>query len=265
MFGVVPKVLWGNAVSFDEQNRIFLATRSLLAVNRRERRVVLVDTGCGTKWKPGAAERFAIVHHPHAISTALAAFALSALDVTDVVVTHLHFDHNGGLTEWKREPGGPTGLAYPRARHWIHRKQWDHAQRPHAKDRASYLREDFEALASAGVLQMVEGDQPPPPMEGVEWFLSHGHTPYQLFPLFRAGDDQMIFVGDMVPTVAHLRPTWVMAYDMVPTRTIEEKEIMYRRCLDEGLRIALPHDPNVAAVRIDGTIDRPIVANRIDA
>lgn len=259
MFGVVPKVLWGNAVRHDEQNRIHLATRTLLAVDRRAGRVILVDTGCGPKWKPDAAARFALEHNRSAITNALAAQGLAPEQVTDVVVTHLHFDHNGGLTRWVDEPGGPTTLLFPAARHWIHRKQWEHAHHPHAKDRASYLREDFAALTEDR-LTIVEGDSPPPLMDGVEWFLSHGHTPYQLLPLFREGRDALLFTGDVVPTVAHLRPTWVMAYDMFPTRTIEEKELLYRRCLDDGMVLAFPHDPGVAGVELDGTVDRPVAA-----
>jgi glyoxylase-like metal-dependent hydrolase (beta-lactamase superfamily II) len=259
MFGVVPKVLWGNVVGCDEQNRIYLATRTLLAIDRRADRIVLVDTGCGDKWNTEAATRFVLDHDRSAITGALARLGLAPEQVTDVIVTHLHFDHNGGLTGWVDQPGGPTTLLFPAARHWIHRKQWEHAHRPHAKDRASYLVEDFAALIEDR-LTMVEGDSPASPMDGIEWFLSHGHTPYQLLPLFRDGRDSLLFTGDVVPTVAHLRPTWVMAYDLFPTRTIEEKELLYRRSLDEGMVLAFPHDPAVAGVELDGTVDRPVAA-----
>ena len=224
MFGVVPKVLWDKVTDVDDLNRIPLATRTLLAVDRGQRRVVLVDTGCGSKWAQQRAERFAIKHDDEAIARALASMDLSNEDVTDVVITHLHFDHNGGLTDWYDEPDGPTCLRYPNANHWVHRKHWEHANKPTAKDRASFLPEDFGTLVDREVLRLVEGENPNPPFDGMEWFVSRGHTPYQLHPIFTAGDQRLMFVGDLVPTVAHLPISWVMAYDLAPLQTLAEKE-----------------------------------------
>jgi glyoxylase-like metal-dependent hydrolase (beta-lactamase superfamily II) len=264
MFGVVPKVLWQNAVDVDPLNRIALATRTLLAVHRASGRVILVDTGCGTKWDPEEAARFAIRHDPEAIPKALAGCGLSTDDVTDVVVTHLHFDHNGGLTKWVGEPGGQTRLVFPRARHWVHERHWIHANRPHLKDRASFLKQDFTILGGSDALHLVRGEHPDPPFEGLRWFVSHGHTPYQLLPIFGAGGSAVLFVGDVFPTVAHLRPTWVMAYDIEPMRTIDEKVVLIRRCMDEGLGLAFPHDVAIGGGRITGPADRPIVASPLD-
>ncbi|MGB2985237.1 MAG: MBL fold metallo-hydrolase, partial [Phycisphaerae bacterium] len=247
----------------DDLNRILLATRTLLAVDRSQGRVMLVDTGCGTKWAPDQAERYAVQYDPDAIPSALKAIGLSEDDVTDVVITHLHFDHNGGLTYWYDEPEGPTRLRYPKAHHWVHRTHWEHANDPHQKDRASFPSEDFVVLGDAEVLQFVEGDQPDPPYDGVEWLISHGHTPCQLHPIFGTGHHRLLFVGDLVPTVAHLRPSWVMAYDVAPLTTISEKETINRRCLEEGWLLAFPHDLEVGGVALDGTVERPIVARTL--
>jgi len=261
MFGVVPKVLWEKVADVDARNRIRLCTRTLLAVNRSDRRVILVDTGCGTKWTPEKADRFAISYDETAIPSALAAQGLSVDDVTDVVITHLHFDHNGGLTDWEDDPDGPTRLRYPCARHWVHRGHWEHAHRPHLRDQASFFQEDFLALADAGVIEWVEGDEPAPAFDGLSWIVTHGHTPYQLHPLIGTGPAQLLFAGDTVPTVAHLRAGWVMAYDMEPVRTIHEKQAMYRRCFEEGALLAFPHDPAHGGAAIDGSPERPIVAH----
>ena len=264
MFGVVPKVMWQESTDVDDLNRILLATRTLLAIDRQSDRVILVDTGCGTKWAADEAERYAISYDPKAIPNALSAAGLSVDSVTDIVVTHLHFDHNGGLTDWFDDPDGPTALRFPKARHWIHHKHWEYANHPGVKDRASFLDRDFAALADAGVLNFVDGDSPDAPFDGLTWHISHGHTPYQLHPVFGTGSPQLLFVGDLAPTVAHLRVGWVMAYDLQPVVTIKEKESVFGRCLDEGLLLAFPHDPKIGGVVIDGTVRRPIVAQTLD-
>ncbi len=257
MFGVVPKTLWGSLVDVDAQNRILLATRTLLAVDRAGPRVCLVDFGCGTKWSKENIERFAICYDAKAVPEVLRSIGLTEDDVTDVIITHLHFDHAGALTCWRDEPGGDVCLRYPRANHWIHREHWDQACRPHRKDRASFLPEDFSALGSAGVLRFVEGPGHDPPCPGVEWFVSHGHTPGQLLPVFGVGEQRLMFVGDLMPTQAHLRPAWVMAYDVSPLRTIDEKVSVLRRSVEEGLLLAFPHDPAAGGVALAGSVDRP--------
>ncbi len=264
MFGVVPKVLWDKVSDVDEHNRILLATRTLLAIDRASGHVILTDTGCGTKWTPQKADRYAISYDPAAIPRALQTHGLGAEDVTDVIVTHLHFDHNGGLTEWVDDPDGPTSLCYPRATHWIHKQHWEHAHDPYLKDRASFLREDFSALEGFEGLHLVDTDEPTPPFEGMGWFVSHGHTPYQLHPIFGGETgQQLLFSGDIVPTIAHLPLPWVMAYDVDPLATIREKETIYDRCLGKGLTLAFPHDPKVGGVAIAGTNRRPIVAQTL--
>lgn len=264
MFGVVPKVLWASAADADDRNRILLATRTLLVVDRGSERVTLADTGCGTKWTPDKADRFAVHHNREALPKALAAIGLGVADVTDVVVTHLHFDHNGGLTEWVDEPGGDTRPCFPRARHWIHRKHWEHARRPNLKDRASFLPEDFAGLQEAGLLNQVDGENPSPTIPGIEWFVSQGHTPYHLHPVVADGDKRLIFVGDLAPTVAHLRLGWVMAYDQLPLTTIAEKQRIFADAIKQRLWLAFPHDPKISGVGLDGTVERPVVCETLE-
>ena len=154
MFGVVPKVLWEQKAAPDERNRIVLAMRTLVAIDEGAGRVILVDTGAGHKWPAKEAGRFALEVQPTALAEALAGCGLTEGDVTDVVITHLHFDHNGGLTEWADEPGGATRLRFERARHWIHERHWHHANHPNARDRASFLARDLEALSKPGGAQL---------------------------------------------------------------------------------------------------------------
>jgi len=218
----------------------------------------------GDKWGAEEADRFAIEVRPRALADALAPYGLTEADVTDIVVTHLHFDHNGGLTEWEEGPGGRTRLRFPQARHWVHEQHWRHATAPTERDRASFLDRDLEALGRAGVLRFVTGDDPPAAFKGVGWCVSHGHTPYQLLPLFEGEGGGLLFVGDLIPTMAHLPVPWIMAYDVAPLVTLEEKKGVYRRCREEGLSLAFPHDPEAGGVSVGWVQDKPIVARVLD-
>jgi len=264
MFGVVPKVMWEKKASPDGLNRIRLALRTLVAVDVDARRVVLVDTGAGTKWAPQDAERYAITHHPNALIDALAPFRMTEADVTDVVIAHLHFDHAGGMTFWRDRPGGEIGVRFPQARHWVHEKHLAHARNPTLRDRVSFIPEDLEALDQAGLLHGVSGDAPGAPFDGVQWFLSHGHTPYQLLPWFEDDERPLLFVGDMIPTVPHLSPAWIMGYDLLPLTTLEEKQHVLRLCSEQGLRLAFPHDPEIGGVEVNVVGGRPIVSKQLD-
>jgi len=259
MFGVVPKVLWSKATAPDEENRISLVTRTLLLVDKAAGRIIITDTGCGTKWRPDDARRFAVVHDKHAITRALKGFGANEDDVTDVIVTHLHFDHNGGITDWADATRTHAVPRYPNARHWIHRRQWEHANQPTSKDRASYFPEDFQAVEQAGLFHFLEGEEPPASIDGMEWFLSKGHTPYQILPMVGGSDKIVIFTGDVFPTSAHLRPPWVMAYDLYPLTTIAEKEMMLKMAIEHGALLAFPHDPQIGIASIGGSADRPVI------
>lgn len=264
MFGVVPKALWARNQDVDDQNRILLATRTLLAIDPVRDQIILADTGTGTKWGAKGAERYGVDSRPHAIAEKLASLGRREADVTDVIVTHLHFDHNGGLTDWTDDSRQTTRLRYPQARHWIHRDHWAHALHPTLKDRASFFREDFEALTEAEVLRWVEGPCPKAPFEGMEWFLTHGHTPAQLTPFFRGPEGSLLMTGDAIPTSAHLPLPWVMAYDLHPLTTIEEKERILKLSREENVALAFPHDPRVAAVELEPRSDKPVIAHALD-
>ncbi len=265
MFGVVPKVLWSKSSPPDDENRISLATRTLLMVDKAAGRIIIADTGCGTKWKPQDAARFAIQHDGFAITSALNAIGASDDDVTDVIVTHLHFDHNGGITDWADESRTKAIPRYPNARHWIHRVQWEHANHPTPKDRASYFREDFEAIEQAGLFHFIDGDNPESPFKDVEWFLSKGHTPDQLLPMVAGGGHVVLFTSDAIPTANHLRAPWVMAYDLYPLTTIAEKELMLKMAIENSVWLAFPHDPQIGFASIGGSIDRPTIKEIISS
>jgi len=264
MFGIVPRVLWEKVAPADELHRIQLSMRSLLAVDRRAGRVILVDSGAGDKWMSEEAARFAFEVDHNRFDARLAELGLSCEAVTDVVVTHLHFDHNGGLTRWVGEPGGRLAPRFGNARHWLHRSHLEHARSPTERDRASFFARDFEPVAEAGLFELLEGESPPCPIPAIQWFVSHGHTPYQLLPLFDDGRTRLLFTGDVIPTFAHLPLPWVMAYDLYPLVTMQEKRRIFSLCSETGLLLASEHDPNLAAGAIDTSGRHPAVLHPID-
>jgi glyoxylase-like metal-dependent hydrolase (beta-lactamase superfamily II) len=260
MFGVVPRPLWSKYAPPDDLNRIHLATRTLLASHQRSGRILLVDTGTGSKWSSRMAERYGVEPIAGAVDGALRDIGADRAAVTDIVATHLHFDHCGGMTDWIDEPEGPTCLRYPRATHWVHRRHWEHAHRPTLRDRASFLVADFAAVAEQGRLSVVERDDDTCPIDDITWQVSNGHTPAQLHPRFEGGSGpDLLFVGDVIPTRTHLPAAWVMAYDLDPVATVNERLAIHQLCRDEGLLLAFPHDLDAGIVSIGFEKDSPAV------
>ncbi len=263
MFGVVPKVLWAPLTPPDALNRIGLAMRCLVAIDRRAGRVILVDSGAGQKWTEQENERFAFSGGPDPLGAGLSALGIHDQDITDVVVTHLHFDHNGGLTRWEDDPGTRAVPRFGNAVHWLHAGHLAHARQPGLKDRASFYGRDFEPLLERELFRMVDGRGGPSPLPGVSWLVANGHTPCQLLPRFEDDHLAVQFVADLIPTTAHLPPPWVMAYDNEPLKTIAEKQALYRECAAGDLLLFFEHDPEVAAARIDVSGRRPALQEPI--
>lgn len=262
LFGVVPRVLWERHHVPDALNRIRLAMRVVLAVDRRAGRVILVDTGAGSKWSPQEIERFGLDTSGDLLGAGLRRRGVADEDVTDVIVTHLHFDHNGGLTVAADADSAVPRFA--RARHWVHAAQLAHARSPTLKDRASFFERDYAPVHRHGLFNILEGASPHSPFANVTWFMAHGHTPYQLLPRFSDGENAAQFVADLVPTAAHLAPAWIMAYDNEPLKTLEEKQRLIQDCQRERLILLFEHDPDVAAARIDPSPRHPAIAEEID-
>lgn len=263
MFGVVPKILWEKTEDVDEKNRMRMALRVLVARDRAAGRLILTDAAAGSRWEKEEAERFGIEDDPGALDRAISAFGCAPEDVTDVILTHLHFDHCGGAVLADTEANDETRPRFPNATLWVHALQWKHAASPSVKDRASYRARDIRGIESTGKLRVLDGDPPPSPFPGIRFFVSNGHTPGQLLPLFE-DDRPLLFASDMIPTAAHLPLPWVMAYDLHPMTTIEEKERVFAMCRGRGLRIAFCHDLRAGAVSVAIEKGKPRVAEVLD-
>ena len=242
MFGSVPKPLWSKSHPPDDRNRIRLAMRVLLAEGHGRR--VLVDDGIGDKFPPKLMDIYRVEHGEHTLERSLGAVGLAVEDVTDVVLTHLHFDHAGGSTRRVEEDPAPR---LPRARYYVQRRNLENARHPNPRERASYLAENFEPPVAAGVLTEWDGALSPWP--GFELFTADGHTRGQQLVRVSGPEGVLYFVADLIPTASHVRIPFVMGYDVAAIETMQEKRALLDRASAERAWICLEHDPEVALAR----------------
>lgn len=240
MFGVVPKPLWSKKMPPDERNRITLGLNCLLI--RAAGKTIVVETGVGEKMEPKWADIYGVEHTATLVGS-LRRRGVAPEDVDIVINTHLHFDHCGGNTRRGRE--GKPVPTFPNARYVVQRGEYEHAWKPSERDRASYLPENFAAVAEAGQLEAVEGDQEI--MPGVELIRVPGHTRDMQCVRLTGGDRTAIFFADLVPTTAHLPLVWMMGFDLYPLTTLEEKKKWIPEAVKNQWLCLFAHDPEVPA------------------
>ena len=256
MFGVVPKALWEKTNPPDEKNRIELAARALLLVGGGKK--ILVDVGNGSKYDEKLRSIFKIDSNQYNLISSLKKFSISPSDITDVILTHLHFDHAGGSTY--RE-GGEVKPTFPKAKYYVQREHWRAATNPTERDRASFMSEDFMPLQFHSLLEYTEGEGEILP--GVSVRLVHGHTPALQCPLITDGTTTVFYCADLIPTTSHLALPWIMAYDLRPLVTLEEKKTILNQAVDESWIIFFEHDPHVEAARVIRTEKGVVVDTKI--
>jgi glyoxylase-like metal-dependent hydrolase (beta-lactamase superfamily II) len=245
MFGIVPKVLWQKENPADEQNRIDMRTRCLLLKDTKAGRNILVDCGIGDKDDQKFRDRFKVA--PYALETELARHQLKPEDVTDVIATHFHFDHMGGLT--KLDAAGKLTARFPNAKVWAQKRNWAHAWKPNEKDRASYLKDNFSIYDSDSRLQLVNGEEEILP--GIQMRISEGHTLGMQHPFISDGTRSLLYCADIIPMSAHVRVAWVMGYDCFPLTTIEEKKNILKEAAEKETVIFFEHCPHMHGARVE--------------
>jgi glyoxylase-like metal-dependent hydrolase (beta-lactamase superfamily II) len=241
MFGSVPKPLWSREHAPDERNRIRLAMRCLLLDDGEHR--VLIDVGIGAKFSDKLVDIYR-VESERTLEGALTGAGVDPADVTDVVLTHLHFDHAGGAT---RREGDHLVPSLPNARYHVRAANLANAREPNPRERASYMPENFEPLAEAGVL--VSNEETASPWPGVRYIHAEGHTRGQRLVRIAAGNDVIYFVADLIPTRSHVRIPFVMGYDVAAIETMREKQALLEQAVDERAWISIEHDPVIALAR----------------
>lgn len=259
MFGTVPKTLWQKSNPADDQNRIQMEARALLLKSKD--RNILIDTGNGSDFiaKYGAklggkfAEIYAIENSiVHATNSALEKTqlekslnlcGLEASDITDVILTHLHFDHAGGAT---KEINGKILPAFPKAQYHLQKNNLLTAKNPNSREKASYLSANFEPLIEAQVLNLIEGDQQNY-FPNVSLKVTDGHTLGQQVVIVEDQSQSLVYCADLIPTSSHVRSAWIMGYDLDPLKIIEEKRQLLSNLLNnkqhENSYLFFEHDP----------------------
>lgn len=238
MFGIVPKPLWERKIPADSKNRIPLNMRCLLIEGNGQ--LILIDNGLGDKYDDKFADIFAIDESYASLKGSLNKLGYDTSDVTDLIITHLHFDHCGGST---RRNGERLEMVFPNARHHVQEKHWEWAQHPNVRERNSFLKENLEPIGASGQLKLVQdGDVIAP---GISVFTAQGHTESMQLVKIAGEDTTLIYTADLLPTHAHIPMAWNMAYDVRPLETIREKETFLNEAVQKGWHLFFEHDPEV--------------------
>lgn len=245
MFGIIPRLLWERQIPADERHRIPMTGRVLLAASGGRR--VLVDAGIGSAWSDKEKVIYGI--HDDTLDLALSERGWSPEEVTDVVLTHLHFDHAGGLTI--PEADGHLRPRFPNATHWVHRQQWVWAHHPTRRDAGSYRPKDWKFLGTCDgpPLQLVDEDTELWPGCRVHAF--HGHTPGMQIVELSTSAGPVVFLADLMPTRAHLPEAWVTGYDLSPATSANEKARFLPRLEEERAILAFSHDRTHAFAKLE--------------
>jgi glyoxylase-like metal-dependent hydrolase (beta-lactamase superfamily II) len=245
MFGNAPRAMWSRWAAPDAENRIPLACRCLLATGL-DGRNVLFETGIGAFFDPAMRERFGVVEDRHVLLDSLAEAGLRHEDIDAVVLSHLHFDHAGGLLAPWAEGQAPT-LLFPKARFLVGAEHWARARDPHPRDRASFIPELVGLLEASGRLELVEAGRPSSLGEAVRFEFSEGHTP----GLMLAEVGGVVFCADLIPGRPWVHLPVTMGYDRWPEKLIDEKRVFLDDKIARGVKLFFTHDHGCAMASVE--------------
>ena len=244
MMGSVPKVLWEKTNPPDDKNRIKLALRCLLLDNGIDK--VLIESGIGNKFDSKFANMFDISQTKNPLSDTLGKCGYSNKDITHVVLTHLHFDHAGGIVNYGADK--EMVPAFPNAKYYVSKTNWNAGMNPSPRDRASYLKENYVPIYDAGLFEFVPKNSKI--LSGISTYTVNGHTQGQQLIKVESGEDVLVFCSDLIPLESHLKIPWIMGYDLNAELTLKEKTDFLKIASEKDWWIFFYHDPETVAVKV---------------
>ena len=250
MFGNAPRAVWEKWSAPDARGRIALSCRSML-IEWNDKKI-LCETGIGAYMEPTLAERYGVVEQEHVLLKSLHALGLDHTAIDAVILSHLHFDHAGGLLPSFAEGGVTRDLLFPRARYVVGQEAWQRALNPHPRDRASFIPGLAEKLMASGRLQVISGTSlPDVPQDRLGFRFSSGHTPGQMHTWVRGEHDTIFFAGDLIPGRAWVHLPITMGYDRFAEQVIDEKAELYAEAVPGAWKMFFTHDPEVATAIVE--------------
>lgn len=254
MFGVVPKVIWNKLNPADDNNLCSWAMRSLLIEDGD--RLILIDNGIGNKQDAKFMGHYHL-HGTDSLEKSLAEFGFTKEDITDVILTHLHFDHCGGSIE---RQGDQLVPAFKNATFWSNERHWKWATEPNAREKASFLKENIFPIQESGQLKMIAAGTSAPDRLATAFFSEHisirfadGHTAAMMMPQIQYKGRTVVFMADLLPAAAHIPLPYVMAYDMFPLTTLQEKKDFLEEAVEQNYILFFEHDPQVECCTLEKT------------
>jgi glyoxylase-like metal-dependent hydrolase (beta-lactamase superfamily II) len=251
MFGVVPKSLWQRTNPADSNNMIDIAATSLLIENGKQ--LILIDTGLGNK----QSDKFFSYYYKwgeHTLDKSLKKYGFHIDDITDVFMTHLHFDHCGGSIQWNKDKTGYEP-AFKNAKFWTNQEHWDWAVHPNDRENASFLKENLLPMQESGHLHFLERIQNRHFYDemGFEVLFVDGHTDKQMIPIIDYQGKKLVFAADLLPTAGHIPLPYVMGFDTRPLKTLQEKKLFLEEATQNNYHLFLEHDAHNEIINLKDT------------
>lgn len=236
MFGTVPKSIWQKINPANDHNMCNWAMRCLLVEDGN--RLILIDNGMGEK----QSEKFFGYYYLngiHSLKKSLHDAGIDFNDITDVVLTHLHFDHCGGSVKWNTTKDNYE-LTFPNATYWVHESHWNHAINPNPREKASFLKENMLPIQELGHLKFMPDNLQI--TDNISGILAQGHTESMFCPKISIGNQTLVFMADMIPSIGHIKPNYVMGYDIRPLETMKERESFLKKAVSSEYILFFEHD-----------------------
>lgn len=248
MFGHVPKAVWQKWMTPDENNRVSLACRALLV--KDQGKLILLETGIGAFFEPALRDRYGVIETNHVLLASLAAIGLSHEDIDAVILSHLHFDHAGGLlSAW--QPGVAPSLLFPKARYLVSQEAWLRALNPHVRDRASFIPQLTELLTASERLVLIDKETTPLLSNDYHFIFTNGHTPGLMHTIITTDEGPVIFASDLIPGRHWVHLPITMGYDRSAELLTEEKHAMLNFAVQQNARLFFTHDPEIAMGKVE--------------